>query len=118
LTQIFFTFLGEYATVVINFYRENQSWLNIVVLAYGILLAMAHRNVVRLEQQLKDDYKEDDLYQIRLQIESDGIEIEDMERLKKNLRIPILASPYHFFFYRVSTNSILRILRKKYPRSK
>ncbi len=118
MTQMFISFLGEYAGIVINFYRDNQSWLNLIVLAYGILLALAHRNVIRLELQLKDEYKQNDMYQIRLLIESDGIEISGLERLKKNLRIPILASPYHFFFYRVSAKSILRILRKKYPRSK
>lgn len=118
MTQIFFTFLGDYATRLIDFYREHQSWLNLVVLAYGILLAMAHRNVIKLEALLREQTGENDMYRIRKTIESDGLEEKDLEGLRRDLRIPILASPYHFFFYSVTSKSILRILRKKYPRSK
>lgn len=118
MTDIFLGLLGDFANLVISFYRENQTWLNIIVLGYGILLALAHRNVVRLEQKLIETTGIQDLYTIRMNMESEGISDKDMASLREEIRIPILASPYHFFFYKLSTKSILRILGKKYPRSK
>ncbi len=118
MTQIFFDFLGEYATRLIDFYRENQAWLNIIVLVYGILLALAHRNVKRLEALLRELAGTSDMYHIWNLMESDELEGLDLEKFKRELRIPILASPYHFSFYTITLKSILRILRKKYPRNK
>jgi len=118
LTQIFFDFLGGYATRIVDFYRENQSWLNLIVLVYGILLALAHRNIQRLERQLREKTGLTDMYKIWNLIEADEIENWDPGVLKKELKLPILASPRHFFFYPVNRDSVLRILKKKYPRSK
>ena len=118
MTQIFFDFLGEYATRLIDFYRENQAWLNIIVLAYGVLLALAHRNIKRLEAYLRELAGSSDMTHIWKLMESEELEGLDLEKFKRELRIPILASPYHFSFYTVTLKSILRILRKKYPGSK
>lgn len=118
MTEIFLGLLGNFANLVISFYRDNQNWLNIIVLGYGILLTLAHRNVVKLEQKLMEITGIRDMYAIRMNIESEGLSDKDMASLKEEIRIPILASPYHFFFYKLSTKSILRILGKKYPRSK
>ncbi|RKX88001.1 MAG: hypothetical protein DRP70_07360 [Spirochaetes bacterium] len=117
MTQIFFDILGKYATVIIDFYRENQTWLNIIVLIYGILLALAHHNVKRLELHLQELTGVSDMNHIWHLIQNDKLKDLDLEKFKKELRIPILSSPYHFYFYSVTSISILHILQKKYPGS-
>jgi len=117
LTQVFFDILGKYASSIINFYRENQTWLNIIVLTYGILLSIAHRNVKRLEHYLQELAGVGDMHRIWNLIQEDKLEGLDLENFKKDIRIPILSSPYHFYFYSVTTTSILHILQKKYPGS-
>ena len=118
MIRIFYTFLGEYATAVIQFYRDNQVWLNAVVVVYGILLALAHRNVVRLEYWLRERTGSNDMVAIRQRIEEGESGLLDIDELRKELRVPLLASPYHLTFFSLSEKSILRILRKKYPRSR
>ena len=78
---------------------------------------MAHRNVKRLEFYLRELAGTSDMNHIWKLMESDKLEGLDLDKFKQELRIPILASPYHFSFYTVSLKSVLRILRKKYPRS-
>lgn len=117
MTEMFISFLGEYAGYIIGFYRANQSWLNILVLTYGVMLAVAHRNVVRLESYLKRTVNLDDMFQVRQHIEKEGLSEETLRGIREELRIPILASPRHFSFYRLSPHSIQKILQKKYPRS-
>ena len=113
MTEMFFSFLGEYASMVIDFYRANQSWLNIIVLVYGVLLAVAHRNVVRMEHYLKKTVDLDDMFRVRQYIEEEGLNEELLRGIREELRIPILASPRHFSFFRLSSDSIQKILQKK-----
>jgi hypothetical protein len=90
----------------------------LIVLVYGILLALAHKNVLRLERFLREKTGLSDMYQIWNLIESDDIENWDTAVFKQELKLPVLASPRHFSFYPVNRTSVLRILKKKYPRSK
>jgi hypothetical protein len=117
MIEVFYMFLGEYATMAIDFYRANQVILNIVVVAYGLLLTLAHRNVVRMESYLKDQTGEKDMFEVRTRIESGEGQPVDLDALRKKLRIPILASPFHLTFFPLTEKAILRILKKKYPRS-
>ena len=117
MTGLYFAFLGDYAMRFVNFYRANQAILNIVILAYGVLLAAAHRNVVRVERMLRERLEESDMHRLWRRLEAEPLDDEELSAIRKRLRIPVLASPLHFFFYPVSRETILRILRKKYPRS-
>ena len=117
MTGLYFAFLGDYAMRLVNFYRANQAILNGVILAYGLLLTAAHRNVVRIERLLRERMDESDMHLIWRRLEAEPLGDEELSTIRKRLRIPVLASPLHFFFYPVSRETILRILRKKYPRS-
>ncbi len=118
MMQLYFEFLGDWAVALIDFYRAHQYILNFIVLAYGLLLAVAHANVRTVEAALRTETGEDDMLKVREAIEQRPLSQERISAIRRSLRIPILASPWHFSFYRFSLENALRVLEKKYSRSR
>ena len=116
MMQLYFSILGDWAVEVINFYRRNQGILNILVLAYGILLAIAHNNVRKVEAALVEATGEDDPERLRARLAEAPLSAEAERAIRKSLSLPILASPWHFSFYRFSIDNALRVLEKKHSR--
>lgn len=116
MMQLYFSILGDWAVEVINFYRRNQGVLNLLVLAYGILLAIAHNNVRKVEAALIKATGEEDATRIREHLAEEPLEKETETAIRRSLALPILASPWHFSFYRYSIDNALRVLEKKHSR--
>lgn len=118
MMQLYFSVLGEWAVDAINVYRRHQGILNILVLAYGILLAFAHNNVGKVEAALMKAMGEEDPGKLRARLEAQPLDEEAESAIQKTLILPILASPWHFSFYRFSIDNALRVIEKKHSRGR
>ncbi len=118
MMQLYFSVLGDWAVEAINVYRRHQGVLNILVLAYGILLAVAHSNVRKVEAALMEATGEEDARRLRSHLEAKPLGGEAEGAIRKTVFLPILASPWHFSFYRYSIDNALRVIEKKHSRGR
>lgn len=118
MTEWFISFLGKYARVVIDFYRDNQTWLNLLVLVYGIMLAWAHRNTLRVIALLKEIHGVSGLEELQAKLESSGIDEAAMKKLKGELFLPLMSSRYHLFFNSLSGKGIIQQIKYKIQQEK
>ncbi len=118
MTEWFISFLGKYAKIIIDFYRENQEWLNIVILGYGILLAWAHRNTVKAISILQDITGKQDLESLLETLKESGINKEMLAKIKSSLVFPFISSRYHLYFNTISEKEIIQQIEYKIKQEK
>jgi hypothetical protein len=118
MIELYFSILGDWAVEAINSYRRHQGVLNVLVLAYGILLAIAHNNVRKVETALVKETGEPDLGRLRTHLEAKPLSREAEATIRQSLTLPIVASPWHFSFHRYSIENALRVLEKKHSRGR
>ena len=60
MVVLFFSLLGGWALAVINFYLANQTLLNTLLVAYGLLLGLSHYTMSSVERFLFTCLKTED----------------------------------------------------------
>ncbi|MFP4302668.1 MAG: hypothetical protein ACLFPW_03615 [Spirochaetaceae bacterium] len=103
---------GKLANQIIDLYLAHQFLLNTVVVAYGVLLAVAHANLQRIERMLLSRYGTE-VYEEALEAMALEEDQTVIERFKKELRFPIIASPYFFAMHRISRHTLIFVIGKK-----
>jgi hypothetical protein len=119
MAEIFLALSGRLANDIVAFYLAHQHLLNAIVLAYGLVLMAAHRNLKRAEDVLTTHYHSNDWSDVLGQFASDaGEEIDD--RVGAAVRVRIIASPYFFSLYRLNRRNLISVLGKKHtvPRNR
>jgi hypothetical protein len=115
MLELYLSFLGTFGNTVVAFYRQHQVVLNAVVVVYGVVLTLAHRNVLRLESLLLARTGERTMYDARLRLVEQPLTKEELMEFRRSLPVPVLASHWHVGIYPVSEKHIVRILKRKYP---
>lgn len=116
MVRIFFGTIGRYAYGVIDWYIEHQLVLNLVVVAYGIIVAVAHVNLKRIEQLLTERAGSDDVPKAASAFAKGELDLE-MSEVREAAILPFIASPFFFGVHRMNPTTIEMVIRKKYRRA-
>jgi hypothetical protein len=103
---------GKLANQIIDFYIANQVVLNTLVVAYGLLLAVAHTHLQRVERGLLAQYETEELEKALEALAQEKDETV-VEKFKSEMRFPIVASPYFFGLHRVNRHTLIFVIGKK-----
>ena len=113
MVVLFFSLLGGWALAVINFYLANQTLLNTLLVAYGLLLGLSHYTMSSVERFLFTCLKtEDGGAVLRALAGAGGMEL--VRSVKAKFRFPFISSGVDFVFHAVRRSSLIRLLGKKY----
>jgi hypothetical protein len=113
MVVLFFSLLGGWALVVINFYLAHQVLLNTILVAYGLLLGVSHYTMSTVERFLFARLKtEDGTVVLRALAGSGGREL--MQTVKANFRFPFISSGADFVLHALRRDSLIRLLGKKH----
>ena len=108
MVMLFFSLLGGWAVGVINFYIAHQALFNTLLVAYGLLLSVAHYTMSSVERFLLAHLKtEDGGVVLRALAGSEGIQL--MRRVKEKFRFPFISSGVDFAFHALSRSSLIRL---------
>ncbi|MFW6234987.1 MAG: hypothetical protein ACOC4I_06410 [Spirochaetota bacterium] len=114
MIDLYFSFLGEYAMQVVEFYRRYALVFNGVVVALGVCLTLAHRNMLRVESWLRARFDMTDMRLIIAELRAKPLTQVDLVEIKSLLNVPLISSTWHLFFYTITHENILKVLRRKY----
>lgn len=114
MIELYFSFLGEYAMQVVEFYRRHALVLNFLVVAIGICLTVAHRNTLRVESWLRTRFDMTDMRRIIAELQTQPLTQQDLADIRSSLNVPLISSTWHLFFYTITQENILKVLRRKY----
>jgi hypothetical protein len=103
---------GKLANQIIDLYLAHQFLLNTVVVAYGLLLAVAHANLQRIQRMLLAQYGTES-YEEALEALAKDRDESVVEGFKQALRFPVIASPYFFAIHRISRHTLIFVIGKK-----
>ena len=119
MAEIFMAMFGRVSNQIVDFYLANQGVLNTIVVIYGLVLAIAHRNLQIIEANLLEKYRVQEWSDILDAVARTNA--AETERWVRGLvRPPFIASPYFFSLYRITIRNIITVLGKKHtvPRSR
>lgn len=111
MAELFLAMSGSLAQKAVEFYLNHQLLLNLIVVAYGIVLIVGHRNVKTIENLLLQRYGHKE-WDETLTIFAEDREI--MEQITPAVTPPFMASPYFFSLYRVRRGNIISVIGKKH----
>lgn len=119
MAEIFLEISGSLSNAFLDFYGKNQFLYNFLIVAYGVILAVAHNNLRSIERWLSARYDTEDWADVLEAFSRDPDE-ELEATLKQQIRFSVVASPYFFTLYRINRRNIIKVLGKKHtlPRSK
>ncbi|MFP4373805.1 MAG: hypothetical protein ACLFPO_05725 [Spirochaetaceae bacterium] len=113
MAELFLEISGSLSNAVLDVYVRNQFLYNTIIVAYGLILAVAHNNLRIVEGLLKARYKDKDWPEILYEVAHDT-DANLEATIKKRLRIPVVASPYFFTLYRIGRKNLVTVLGKKH----
>jgi hypothetical protein len=109
---------GKLANQIVDAYLRHQAILNTIVVAYGLVLAVAHYNLQRIQRFLLAHYGTEEYEHALDRFARDDdrsviAEIRDMSRFR------FVASPYFFTVHRITRPNLISIIgrKEKIPRS-
>lgn len=112
MVEFLLSLSGKLANQIIDFYLAHQFLLNSLVLVYGVLLAVAHFNLQRVQQMLLREYEteeQEEALECLAREQNESV----VDKLKGELRFPVIASPYFFGLHRVSRRRLIVVIGKK-----
>lgn len=118
MVELYVSMLGDLAGAVISFYRQNQLIFNTLVLVYGLVLALAHRNLRTVEAMLRKATGIEDMKQLASGLNPQSISPELLDQMKSVVRPPIIASPWHFGIRGLNAEAVSQVVVRKYLRRK
>jgi hypothetical protein len=104
--------LGKYGMMLLDFYMAHRVIINFIVVGYGLILILAHRNFKQVAKILKQKMKKEDLdidEMLNLLKKDQGF----WDALKKELKIPIITARSSFLLYSLTKANVIKIMRKK-----
>ncbi len=111
MAELFLAMSGTLARQVVDFYLKHQLLLNLIVVSYGIILIVGHRNIKKVEKMLLQRYESTDWEEVLAMFAGDeGI----MAQVLPSVRPPFIASPYFFSLYPVRKRYIIDVIGKKH----
>ncbi|TVQ26964.1 MAG: hypothetical protein EA383_03930 [Spirochaetaceae bacterium] len=114
MIELYFSFLGEYAMLVVEFYRRYALVLNAIVVLFGVCLTVAHRNTLRVEAFLREHSDKNDMRAIVAELQERPLTPGELTEIRSSLRFPVISSTWHLFFYTITQDNIVKVLRRKY----
>ncbi len=118
MVELYIGMLGDLGQAIVSFYRQNQLVLNAIVLIYGLVLALAHRNLRVVEAMLRKASGVEDMKALAGSLTPESISPELLEQMRSAVRPPIIASPWHFGVRKLSADSVRQVVIRKYLRRK
>ena len=116
MVRIFFGTIGRYAYQVIDLYMQHQLVLNLIVVLYGLVVAVAHVNLKRIEALLSERADSDDVPAAAAAFARGELQL-DISEIREAAILPFIASPFFFGVHRLSEANIEMVIRKKYRRA-
>jgi Tfp pilus assembly protein PilX len=116
MVRIFFGTIGSYAYQLIDLYMQHQLVLNLVVVIYGLVVAVAHVNLKRIEALLSERAGSQDVPAAAAAFARGELQLE-MSEVREAAILPFIASPFFFGVHRLSGENIEMVIRKKYRRA-
>jgi hypothetical protein len=116
MVRIFFGTIGRYAYGLIDWYMEHQLLLNLIVVFYGVIVAVAHVNLKRIEEVLRERAGTRNAPEAAAAFARGELELS-MEEVREAAILPFIASPFFFGIHRLSEENIEMVIRKKYRRA-
>ena len=113
MAELFMAMFGRASNQIVQFYLAHQMILNSVVVVYGMVLAMAHHNLGKIEQTIRDRYQTSEWSDILTKLATES-EATIAHWKRQQMRLPVIASPYFFTLYRVRRHNLLSVLGKKH----
>ena len=112
MAEFFLSLSGKLANQIIDIYLQHQLVLNTLVVAYGVLLAVAHFNLQQIQRFLLTQYETEDQEEA---LEALARENDDsiVLRIKEEIRFPLIASPYFFAVHRITRRNLITVIGKK-----
>lgn len=95
-----------------DFYAEHQLLINLLVLGYGLLLAVAHYNLKSIHHFLLEQYETEDEEEALTALARE-IDESIIDRIKQEFPFPLISSPFRLGAYRVSRRSLITVIAKK-----
>lgn len=109
MAELFLSMSGPLARQIVDFYLAHQVLLNLLVVTYGVVLIVGHRNTRVIERTLHGKYGGEDWAEILRQFARDaGAERE----LASRVRLAFIASPYFFALHRIRKKTIIQVVGK------
>lgn len=113
MAELFLEISGSLSNAILDIYSRNQFLYNTIIVCYGIILAVAHNNLKIVEELLQTRYETEDWPSILYEVVHDTDKNLE-ETIKKQIRIPVVASPYFFTLYRIGRKNLVTVLGKKH----
>ena len=110
--QIVQTHLGKYSMMLLDFYLAHHIVFNLLVLGYGVVLIVAHRNFERVSEKILQKMKNESLA-INSAYRALKEERVFWESLKSELKIPIIAGRSSFLFRSFTADNVIAIMKKR-----
>jgi hypothetical protein len=111
MAELFLAMSGSLAQQIVAFYLSHQLLFNLVVVAYGVVLIVGHRNIKTLEHLLLERYGSTNWEDILTRFAGDEAIMEGTVPL---VRPPFIASPYFFSLHPVRKCYIIDVIGKKH----
>lgn len=116
MVRIFFGTIGRYAYGFVDWYVQHQLVLNLIIVAYGLVVALAHVNLKRIEDLLRERAGTENVPDAAAAFARGELEL-DMSEVKDAAILPFIASPFFFGVHGLSESNIEMVIRKKYRRA-
>ena len=116
MVRIFFGTIGRYAYGLIDWYMQHQLVLNLIIVAYGLVVAVAHVNLKRIEDLLRERAGTENVPEAAAAFARGELELE-MSEVKDAAILPFIASPFFFGVHGLTASNIEMVIRKKYRRA-
>ncbi len=119
MAEFFLASMGRLTNAIVDLYLQHQVVLNTLVVAYGLVLALAHTNLKRIQSDLAKLSGTDDVDSALFALATDSSG-ELLRQIVKRSNIPIIASPYFFAIHRINARTIIAVVgrKKQLPRQR
>ena len=88
---MFFATAGRFLLLIVGWYLQHQVVLNAIVVAYGIIVAISHRNLRRIDRFLTERCNQDPGKVLQNLAGGDGH--KEIETVRSRFRFPLIAPP-------------------------
>lgn len=116
--QISSQIAGPVGRAVIDFYLANHLILNSLVVLYGLILVVAHRNMKSIEQSILDSCGHGSLNEETISFLRNQEEPTYWTNLFAAVKLPIISASKSMIFHRVNRDNVISNLEKQMNREK
>ena len=112
MAEILLASMGRLTNTLVDLYLRHQVILNTIVVAYGIVLALAHTNLKRITNALPDlaGTEDTDAALYSLATDETGALLESAVR---HATMRVIASPYYFSIHRINAPNLISVIGRK-----